>query len=82
MSTGLMLIILCVTVLPDKALASSATQATTQGEETEITKAPAAAASNLVAELHVPRQRRPNPQYIGPEWIVWVPGASGGNSYV
>jgi len=48
---------------------SSVTQAATQREEAEITKAPAAA-SNLVAGLRVPRQRRPNPQYIGPEWIA------------
>ncbi|KAG0519697.1 hypothetical protein BDA96_08G009000 [Sorghum bicolor] len=57
-------------MFPVRSTNNTATQATTQGEETEITKAPAAAASNLVAELHVPRQRRPNPQYIGPEWIV------------
>ncbi|OQU78596.1 hypothetical protein SORBI_3008G007800 [Sorghum bicolor] len=48
---------------------TGATQEATQREEAEITKAPAAA-SNLVAGLRVPRQRRPNPQYIGPEWIA------------
>ncbi|XP_066355249.1 uncharacterized protein [Miscanthus floridulus] len=55
-------------MFPVSSTNDTATQAASQREEAEITKAPAAA-SNLVAGLRVPRQRRPNPQYIGPEWI-------------
>lgn len=56
-------------MFPVSSTNDTGTQAATQREEAEITKAPASA-SNLVAGLRVPRQRRPNPQYIGPEWIA------------
>ncbi|CAD6269088.1 unnamed protein product [Miscanthus lutarioriparius] len=56
-------------MFPVSSTNDTVTQAATQREEAEITKAPAAA-SNLVVGLRVPRQRRPNPQYIGPEWIA------------
>jgi len=63
----LFVVYLCVTwssYLTWLVSVSSAIRATTKGEETEIT--------NLVAGLglRVPRQRRPNPQYAGPEWIA------------